>query len=1179
MKYRNPEERTIKMVHKNSKVEEVRSISAAVFVEGHLNHFGVRILIDSGAAVSLVRDDVWKVISPGRELQPYSVLLQGATGEAIHVLGTCEITVHLGRKAFKHTLLVVTGLKQSCILGIDFLQCNQCVLDFQQRKMRVGDQMVSLFGLEATEQMCLKLDANVRVLAGHEMIALIKEVPKILSGEDLIFEPKKLKSNDVWIARALVRNSETIPLRIMNTSDHTVTLFKGTVIGTLSEIAKEKVRLAAQTVEFGTGEMQKLNLEQADITEKEKKELMEILNEFQDVMSKGPEDLGKTTLVKHKINTKQADPIKLPLRRFPLHAKQEASEIVNRMQNQGLIVPSDSPWSSPVVIVRKKDGSARFCVDYRRLNELTVKDPFPLPRVDEILETVAGAALYSTLDLASGYWQVELEETDRKKTAFSTELGHFEWTVMPMGLCNSASTFQRLMNLVLSDLHWCTAMVYLDDIIVWGKDFVEHKARLTEVLNRLREAGLKINPKKCQICKKEISFLGHKLKPNGIAVDESKTEKVQLWPTPKNIEDLRAFLGLAGYYRRYVQNFAEIAAPLHKLQNKGEKFRWTIECQKAFVKLKQRLISPPVLAHPRADTEFILDCDASGSALGCVLSQMHGPEEKVIAFASRAMNKAEKNYSTTRREMLSVIFGVKHFRYYLLGSHFTIRTDHNSLKWLNSFKNPEGQVARWLETLAEYNFSIVYRPGKEHQNADGLSRMVNYITETPIEPAWIETLGSEKIKKLQEEDELLRTVAGWVEAKDRGSREDAGRKGRQCLSLWSQFQRLTKVKGIIYRLWKEAGETRLQLVVPRCLKQEILRHVHDRPEGGHLGVHKTISKVQERFYWPGYTEDISEWCRSCSSCDQFNARGRKNRSPLQVYIPGFPFQRVGLDILGPWPQTLNRNRYVLVVSDYFTRWVEAYAIPNIEARTVARTLMEGFISRYGTPTEIHSDQGRQFEAAVFQELCELLDIKKTRTTPYHPQSDGLVERFNRTLKNMLAHFVDENMDDWDVKMPLVMLAYRSSTHESTGYTPYKMLFGRDIRLPVDVIYGRPENSFETQTEYVQELRKTLEEVHQLARDRLVVSHQHQKDVYDRKCVHGRFELDDEVYVFEPVAKFSKNVKHKSSWSGPYVVKEKLSDVTYRVESTGRNKKNRIIHVNRLRKKYTRRNSLTEEGVV
>ena len=388
-----------------------------------------------------------------------------------------------------------------------------------------------------------------------------------------------------------------------------------------------------------------------------------------------------------------------------------------------VIEHSTPPWSAPVVLVKKKDGTESVCVDYRKLNAITKKDVYPLPRCEEILESLAGTAYFTHLDLVRGYCQIKVADQDRKKTAFSTPDGHYQFTRMPFGLTNAPATFQRAMNTILAGLSWTDCLVYLDDIIVVGKTIEEHNRRLEQVLQRLEAAGLKLNVKKCHLVQEQSVILGHVVSKEGISTDPEKVKMLKEWPIPHNISSLRSFLGCAGYYRQFVPNYARIAEPLYRLERKGTVFNWNEGCQEAFQILKTRLTTAPILSYPRRDSSFMLDTDASDSRIGAVLSQCQGKDEKVISYAARSLSKAERNYSTTRKELLALVWAMEHFSPYLIGKQFKARTDHNALRWLQNFKEPKGQVARWIERLAVFDFEIEHRAGRMHGNADGMSRI------------------------------------------------------------------------------------------------------------------------------------------------------------------------------------------------------------------------------------------------------------------------------------------------------------------------------------------------------------------------------------------------------------------------------------------------------------------------
>ena len=1168
------------------------SCDTAVYVPGQVGEQPVDMLVDTGSAVTLVHFRVLQNAKREFKLERVSDPVVSANGQPLDIRGKCVLEISLGGVTVSHPVLVAADVTQDCLLGIDFLGKHNCTIDFNAKTIKIGKEVLSLKGKsELFKVFRISLAETVVVPGCHEMI-----LPAKLKGADcsdgvlgvVESSPGFAERHDLLLARVIAQPKENmVPVRVVNPSPTPVTLYQNTSVGTFSQLdisALEPVtcnRLTTSKTQTPSRPLvsDQFNLDTLNLTSPQKEKLANLLDEFSDIFSSGPADLGRTDIVKHQIDTGSHSPIKQAPRRVPMHQQATVRKHVEEMLQHGVVQPSTSPWAAPIVLVKKKDGTTRFCVDYRKLNDVTRKDAYPLPRIDETLDALSGAKIFTTLDLASGYWQVEVDDADREKTAFTTRHGLFEFQVMPFGLCNAPGTFQRLMEFVLAGLQWQTCLVYLDDVIVYGRDFDEHLERLREVFERLRQAGLKLKPSKCFLLRPKVPYLGHVISAEGVSTDPEKIEAVKCWPVPSRVTDVRSFLGLASYYRRFIQNFAEIAAPLHRLTAKtAEKFKWTPECDSAFRMLKEKLVSAPVLAFPCFSEEFVVDCDASDYGLGAVISQQQDGDEKVIAYASRVLEDRERRYSTTKKEMLAMVYAIKHFRHYLYGRPFTVRTDHNALKWLQSFKEPEGQVARWLETLSQYDYKIEHRPGRKHQNADALSRNPLPVPETDQmiqtnavdsgDSAWLQGCSAAELQTRQEADPNLNQVLLWKknQAAQPAHQEVQGA-SKATKSLWAQWNRLQLKNGVLYRQWEtENGHgTRLQLVLPRSLVPNVLTALHDAPSAGHLGVAKTVERVRERFYWYGMQHDVEDWCRQCEKCSKRKSPQATARAPLISSCPGYPFERMALDIMGPLPTTESGNKYILVVGDYFTKWKEAFAIPNQEAKTVAEKLVNEVIARYGAPEKIHSDQGRNFEAQLFKEMCTLFNIEKTRTTPYHPESDGMIERLNRTLQDMLAKYVSGHQRDWDEHLPLVMMAYRSSVHASTQYTPFYLLFGHEVRLPVDIMFGRQPDHQPEVSEYVRNLRDTLEDVHENAREHLRTAQKRQKDHYDQRIAGEQIEIGDRVFLHEPAVKKGQSKKLHSPWQGPYIVVTRIGDVTYRIQAEDNPRKRKVVHFNRLKR--------------
>ncbi|KAA3674184.1 uncharacterized protein DEA37_0001986 [Paragonimus westermani] len=861
-----------------------------------------------------------------------------------------------------------------------------------------------------------------------------------------------------------------------------------------------------------------------------KTQLIHLLSEFKDVFALGNDAPGRTNWVQHEIDTSDHRPIRHAPRRLPVHYEQHLDTMITDMLEKRIIRPSVSPWSSPIVLVRKKNGTLRLCVDYRKLNEITARDSFPIPRIDATLDALHGAQWFSALDLASGYWQVEVRPSDRGKTAFVVPSGLYEFETMPFGLANAPATFQRLMQKALQGLVPSQCLIYLDDIIVYGRTVAEHNNNLRDVLERLRSTGLKLKGSKCHFLQREVTFLGHVIAADGIKTDPAKSEQIKNWPRPQTVENVRSFLGLASYYRKFIQGFAEIATPLHRLTEKGRPFTWSDECSASFETLKDKLTTPPILAFPDVSDEagkFVLDTDASNVSIGAVLSQETPEGEVVIAYASRCLDKCERNYSTTRRELLALIHFLRHFRPYLLGKPFKVRTDHQSLQWLRNFRDPEGQVARWQERLQEYDFVCEYRRGLRHGNADALSRVTV--------PSEVNTTLLYDADTVWAEDQLSDSyIANIYKRQADGSSKPSAIEMRQKpfdeRALWGHWKDLRLIDGVLYRM-DQSGP---KLITPKLKVAAVLQKIHT--ELGHAGQLKTEAAIRQRYWWPGIHADVVTQCSSCETCSAIKNHTPGPRAPLEPVVTEHPGQRVGVDIMGPLPVTRRGNRYILVLVDYFTKWSEAVPIERQDACTVAAAIINEWIARYGAPTMLHSDQGAAFESQLLKETCHLLGIKKTRTTPYHPQGNGLVERTNRTIKALLQSFLERHQADrWDELLPRCMLAYRASIHTTTRYTPAYLTFGRELRLPLELLSPIPPLEALSLPDYVRNLRENLRTAFTMAQGHMKDAQRRQKEQYDQHISGPVYSVGCRVWLHRPKAGVGEPAKLHRQWQGPYEV--------------------------------------------
>ena len=637
--------------------------SATLYVNGKINDKQTYFLLDSGAAISVICE---RILPTDTEIRNSAAAAVGATGTPLVVKGHVTLSVSMGQLTVMHEFTVVQNLSVSCLLGADFLRrysaivdCGNCLLHLSHRQQRhtipisqetCAVQQLTPISPMANDDMIITAPANIIIPARtiQLIVGLIHSEDSAVS--NVLVEPLSKLPNHLCLARSLspLLNQTEVILQVMNTSPTPLTIYKGMKLGTATPgyniLSISNADSLVDERSMDTTAILPDGIDLSHLIPSEQAELSKLLVSYSHVFSLGRIPTGHTSVVKHTIPTSTA-PIRQPLRRIPQALKSTVSDEIHHMLDNNVIRPSSSPWCSPVVMVRKKDGNWRFCIDYRKLNAATCRDAYPLPRIDSTLDSLSGATYFTTLDLAFGYWQVEVEETDKAKTAFSTSEGHFEFNVMPFGLTNAPATFQRLMECVLAGLVEEECLIYLDDIIVFSTTFKEHLLRLGRVFQALCDAGLQLKPSKCHLAHKQVQYLGHIVSKEGIKPDDDKISAVVEYPVPRNAKELKQFLGLSNYYRRFIENYALIAEPLHKsLRKSKQPFQWNEACQLAFETLKQKLTTPPILAYPNFKEPFLVFTDASEVAIGGVLGQIQNGNEVVISYWSRQLTKAEKHY-------------------------------------------------------------------------------------------------------------------------------------------------------------------------------------------------------------------------------------------------------------------------------------------------------------------------------------------------------------------------------------------------------------------------------------------------------------------------------------------------------------------------------------------------------
>ena len=668
--------------------------------------------------------------------------------------------------------------------------------------------------------------------------------------------------------------------------------------------------------------------------------------------------------------------------------------------SEDIIEECESPYASPVVLVPKPNGSVRLCVDYRKLNAITVPDTYPLPRMDDLLHDAKHTVYMSTIDLKSGYHQVNVHAQDRDKTAFVCPFGTFRFKRMPFGLRNAPATFQRLMDNFRRGLPHIKILIYLDDIIVLSTSFEQNLKDLQAVLVRLKKFNLTANREKCHFTCSRVKYLGLWITQEGVEVGPGKISSILDIPPPKNVKQVQSFLQTCSWYRKFIPSFAEVSRPLSNLTKKKTPWTWGEGEQKAFESLKKCLVTAPILKQADETEPYIIRCDASNFAVGAVLLQGLGGDEHPVEYASRLLSSAERNYSTTEREALAVVWALNKFRGYVEGSEITVASDHQPLKWLMSLKFPSGRLARWALQLQSYNLKIEYIPGKANVVADMLSRPTcshegnecDLCTVTVDIPS----RNPKEIRDEQLKDEELKKIIDSFENDPKGV----------DYTNWTRRGYLMNL-GVLYRYATDSESEEAQLVVPTQERERVLREYHDAPTAGHYGSEGTYHRIIKRYYFTGMRKYIQEYVKNCDECNRYKPSNQKPSGLLQTPVYAQRFETIAIDLFGPLPETKDGKKWILIVEDCSTKWVELFALPNATAEECASTLIEEVFMRYGIPRRCISDNGSQFVSAIMQQVCFLVEVDQVLIPVYHPQANP-VERKNRDLKPRLAILVGDD---------------------------------------------------------------------------------------------------------------------------------------------------------------------------
>ena len=957
--------------------------------------------------------------------------------------------------------------------------------------------------------------------------------------------------------------------------------------------------------------------------EKARKFILEFADCF--VLSGNP---PLSRLPPHRIDTVDHTPIYQHLRRLSPEKEAAIKIIVQELLLHKILRPSRSAWASPPHLVKNKDGSYRLTIDYKKLNDVTVKDRFPLPRVADVIDSLEGKSVFSTMDLSKGYWAVPIVEQDIPKTAFLTRDGLYEWTRMPFGLCNAPATFQRCINAVFAGLLWISMTAYIDDITVGSQDFMQHLRTLREVFLRLRHWGLCMKATKCKFFRQQVDVLGFRLSAKGKQPTEHLIRAVKEFPIPaphKGIKSIQSFLGLINYYACFIPNLATLAFPLRRLTREGTPWEWGATEQQAFEALKTTITSSPVLRLPTPQKDFILYTDASNYGLGAALHQLFDDGEHPIGYASRTLAKLEAKWPIRDLEALAILWAYDYFQVYIEGVKVTVYTDHQSLKWLME-PTKSSRIQRWALRFMEIRhlIEIKYKPGSTNAVADALSRqpiephtmLLRGAMDPPLQFKFPKTklhkstvdfyclLSTTKYTSVSKismhstvtklffsqivphgnQPALLPDTMDFRHLKDAQQQYEVYQQIRQVLETspqrpWTHFQMKAMEHYIVVDdllcFRGISPESVHRICIPPSLRADILYLFHDSPLAAHVGRDKMVGLIGKRFYWEGWHKDIASWVKECPACQRGKAVRSGNIGQLQPKNIVFPWELVSVDIMGPLPPS-KQKIYIITFVDCFTRFCILVPLKTRVATAVAEALFLHLVCTFSVPRGILSDQGPEFESLLFKHLCARLGMKKLRTSTYHPQTNGTAERLHRYIKYTLRTLVEDKARTWASYLPHVAFAYNSTPVAGIGFSPFELVFGRQPTLPIDLLRSTPSAFEEDFYRFNLLHTKRLRDMFELVRKHQTQRNEKMKTRYDASHRPLEFKEDELALLYRPADNPEQFSKLHSPFQGPFKVLKKIDQQYYELQALHDPSNIQRAHVQNLRPYFPR--LLYQDGI-
>ena len=1201
-----------------------------VTVELHPNRLGthnvsinlgntvVSALLDTGASDNFIAASVFSKLSKhtvikSRHIDEVATL---ANGSQFRLKKKVLLQWRVGNIQYKSHFFVMKNMSHDAILGRTFLDITNANIDFATKTLTL------MRPIKARTINRIVLPPN------SESVLPLKTDRDFADGTEVWVRPiYDNAEGTLWTAHTVATVRDNIVLvQLLNTTGKSKTINQHTTLATV-DVPDDITDRPGDSIP----EDELFNLDNSALYGDNRETFMQMLHRNRWAFAKDMSELGhfKDLPMKIEIEPGQVTPTTRPYRASP-RMQGSIDEQIKELLDAGVIEESNSQYSSPIVMAKKKSGSYRLCVDYRRLNAMSLKRPFPLRTREHLFNLVAyqKPVIFTSLDMLSGYFQVDLEKESRQYTAFTTQNNTYQFCRVPMGLTGAPWHFSRAMTQILKGLDPVIAATYLDDCLVFSTSHEQHVQDVETVIKRLANKGLRLNPKKCEFAVEECEFLGHVLTPEGVKPQQRLLDKIQDFPRPTNVRGVRRFLGLIQYYAAFIPNMSEMTKHLHKFTAKGARFHWDENAENNFQKLKQLLISPPILIHIDYSLPLYVLTDASDDTIGAALCHKIDDKYRPIAFYTAKMNGAQKNYSISEKEALAIYIALKHFEPTVEGYHISIITDHSPLVHIFNapHKAPSPRLKRWTLYMQSFSYDIQYHEGKTHYLADYVSRLETDVTlpendfpdlgkdilfpqsEQPCNAAVTRSKGNVPAQDEPVKSKVIRgpdpvqqndppTQDNYLEGLDRAGIAEKQSKDEFCHDImeylhhknlpdtpirekltltYADHMAIEKDVLVFYPHFKKKGakyvEMEGKIVIPDSLQKRVVALLHDNILlGSHVGRNVLYDKVYSRFWFRGMARVIAEYVRTCDICTRKKRIAHANH-PMQVFdTPPRPFSHIAIDVIGKIKPSKEGHEYILTVICMLTNFCEAIPMKDQTSVDIVDALITHVYTRYGPPIAVHSDNATPLLSKLTKEAHKRLGIKQTFTSGRNAKANGRVERIQKQLQSVISCYVDTNSENWHQLLPFALYSVRTSVTSRLGDSPYRLLYGHaPSLLPINDDMQNREKLPLSAADYLHDLEQRLTIVREMAMEHNNTYTAKMKEKLDNNARRHNFRVGQEVVIYDPKYKLKPLGKFSYMYSTPHVILEIVSDCLVRLKdlNTGRTLK-RLTNVNRLRPYYRR----------